>query len=122
MIWFYFCVAVLLVLSGAIIFFKAAWFKSLLQFVIQKDLFLILGVFEITIGLGTLYFRDLTHMTWFVYLAGLLMFLDGILSVLMSRRLREMYEWFINTEDRQMRSYAVFLFLLSLGYFFAAIR
>ena len=122
MIWFYLGVAVLLVLSGGIIFFKAAWFKSLLQFVIQKDLLLIPGVFEIAICLGTLYFRDLTHMTWFVYLAGLLMFLDGILSVLMSRRLREMYEWFINIEDRKMRSYAIFLFLVALGYFLAAIR
>ena len=122
MIWFYLGVAVLLVLSGGIIFFKAAWFKSLLQFVIQKDLLLIPGVFEIAIGLGTLYFRDLTNMTWFVYLAGLLMFLDGILSVLMSRRLREMYAWFINIEDRKMRSYAIFLFLVAPGYFLAAIR
>lgn len=122
MIWFYLGVAILLVLSGLIIFFKAAWFKSLLQFVIHKDLLLIPGVFEIAISLGTLYFRDLTHMTWFVYLAGLLMFLDGILSVLMSRRLREMYEWFINIEDRKMRSYAIFLFLVALGYFLAAIR
>jgi hypothetical protein len=40
----------------------------------------------------------------------------------MSRRLREMYEWFINIEDRKMRSYAIFLFLVALGYFLAAIR
>lgn len=121
MIWFYMVAALLLAVSGIIILIKPAWMKSLMQIIVKKDLFYVPGVTEIGIGLGTLYYRDQTKMTWFVYLAGLMLFFDGIFYILMSKRLREMYEWFSAIDDQKIRSYALFLFFLAVGYFLAAI-
>jgi hypothetical protein len=52
--------------------------KKMMQIIVQNDLFFIPGIIEIGIGLGTLYFRDQTRMDWFVFLCGLIFFLDGI--------------------------------------------
>jgi len=119
--WFYFGVSVFLVISGTMTVIKPIWLKNLMQIIVQKDLFFIPGVIEIGIGLGTLYYRDQTKMTWFVYLAGLMLFFDGIFYVLMSKRLREMYEWFRAIEDRKIRSYAMFMLVLAAGYILAAV-
>jgi len=121
MIWFYCGVALSLTISGIIILLKPAWLKDIMRIVVEKDLFFVPGVIEIGIGLGTLYFREQTNLNWFIYLAGLMLFFDGILYIVMSKRLREMYEWFIDIADQKIRSYGIFLILLAVGYFLASI-
>lgn len=119
--WFYFSAAVILVISGVVILIRPVWLKNLMRIVIRKDLFFLPGVLEIGVGLGTLYYRDQTRMTWFVFLAGLLLFFDGIFYLVMSKRLRELYEWFTSITNRKIRSYGVFLFFLAIGYVLAAV-
>jgi len=95
--------------------------KIVMGLVVEKELFFIPGVLEIGLGLGTLYFRDQTNLNWFIYLAGLMLFFDGMLYIIMSKRLREMYIWFLQIADQKIRSYGLFLLLLAIGYGLASI-
>jgi uncharacterized protein YjeT (DUF2065 family) len=121
MTWFYFGVALIFTTSGLIIIIKPELMKKMMQIIVQNDLFFIPGIIEIGIGLGTLYFRDQTRMDWFVFLCGLMFFLDGIFYMIMSKRLQELYEWFIGIADRTVRSYGLLMLLLALGYFLASL-
>jgi len=121
MTWFYFCIAVFLFVSGIVILVKPDFLKIIMQFILDKDIFYLPGVIEIAISLGTLYYRDQTRMTWFVYIVGLALFIDGIFYLLASKRIREMYTWFIGIAEPKVRSYGLFTLLLAVGYGLAAI-
>ncbi len=121
MIWFYFGVALAMLISGITVLIKPSLMKIVMGLVVEKELFFIPGVLEIGLGLGTLYFRDQTNLNWFIYLAGLMLFFDGMLYIIMSKRLREMYIWFLQIADQKIRSYGLFLLLLAIGYGLASI-
>jgi uncharacterized protein YjeT (DUF2065 family) len=120
--WFYLSSSALFTLFGLILTIYPPVGRKLMQFVIGKELQLIPGTFEIGIGLATLYYRDQTNFKWFVYLVGLLLFFDGILYLLSTRRLRTLAEMVLMLENKTWRHYGYLTLILALGYLMAAIK
>ncbi len=121
MTWFYIVVAAFFFLTALITFLQPAIVKKIMKLVLDKDLFFLPGVLEILLGLGTLYFRYSSKLKWFVYIAGFTLFIDGIFYLISSERLKETYKWFLEFEDKSMRTYAIFILVISVGYLFSGI-
>ena len=119
MIWFYPAISVLFLVIGFLFIIRPAWMRKMMQWIMDKDLFHFIGVLEIALGLGTLYFRHGSHLLWFVFVAGFLFFIDGILYLLSSGQLKTAYAWFIGLEDKGLKIYGIFMFLIFIGYFCA---
>jgi uncharacterized membrane protein HdeD (DUF308 family) len=96
--------------------FLTRWIRWLLQFILDHNLFFIMGIIEILIGLGTLYYRHVSNLKWFSYFIGLMLFIDGIFYLLSSSRFRQAFEWFLYTERKIIRSYGIVLIFIALGY------
>ena len=118
---FHIIVAFFFFLSASVTFFRPSIIRKIMKLVIDKDLFFLPGILEIVLGLGTLYFRHSSKLKWFVYLAGFMLFIDGIFYLVSSKRLKETYKWFIEFKDRDMRIYAVFMLMISVGYLISGI-
>lgn len=120
--WFYFASGCGLTLMGLLVLTFPQTFKTVLTYIVRKDLFIIPGVLEIALGLGTLYCRETTKMKWFVYITGLLFFVDGIFYLLSSQRFKEVMQLILESDEKTWRSYGILSLLIALGYFLAAIH
>ncbi len=120
--WFYFASGCGLILMGLLVLTFPQTFKTVLTYIVRKDLFIIPGVLEIALGLGTLYFRETTKMKWFVYITGLLLFVDGIFYLLSSQRFKEVMQLILESDEKTWRSYGILSLLIAFGYFLAAVR
>lgn len=89
-----------------------------MNWLLEKELFLIMGILEIALGLGTLYYRHDTKLTWFALIVGLAFFTEGIFYFISSHRVKESYEMFLGLENKYFKIYGLFMLLISLGYLF----
>lgn len=113
--WFYLMEGILLGICGFLLVFKVSLVKKFLHWIQERELYIIPGVTEIIFGLLTLYFRHQTAFKSFIFIVGLLLFVDGIFYLLATKKLGNTFQWFINLEDSSYRAYSIFIFLMSLG-------
>ena len=117
MILFYLIVAAFFLGLGSLFTLRPALMKRVMHWILSRSLFPWMGIVEIALGLGTLYFRHQSQLLWFSYLAGFMFFIDGVLYMLTSEQIRSAYEWFLKMEDRALRTYGIFLFVICVGFF-----
>jgi len=117
--WFYIITGIIFFMLGLILFFRPTYIKIVMGAVLERDLFIIPGITEILLGLGTLYFRQEANLVWFVYVAGLMLFIDGVFYLAVSKRMRDAYRYFLKADDKGFKTYGIFMFIIALGYFVA---
>lgn len=120
MIPFYLFESLLFLLFGAVLIFRSRVLKNLLAFLTQRKLLFIPAVFEITFGLLTLHFRHETRLTLFVFLVGILLFIDGIFYLLLSEKLNSTIDWLLQLDEKNYRLYGLVMVLVALGVGLAA--
>ena len=119
--WFYIPVGILFLIIGFIFLTSPDFAKKLIKVIMDRELFFFIGVTEIGLGLGTLYFRQNTNLKLFVYLIGLILFIDGIFYLTSPKRLKETYKWFLESEEKSIRAYGIVMILISAGFLFAGV-
>lgn len=119
--WIYLLEGAIFLVGGLVFVLRPGLIRRMMEIILAKDLFLIPGLIEIGLGLTTLYFRHQTRLTVFIYIIGFMLFIDGIFYITGSRRIVESYQWFLKLENRSLRNYSLFLFLLALGLFSAGL-
>ncbi len=117
--WFYIMVGIVFIILGLILFFRPTYIKMVLGAILERDLFIIPGIAEILLGLGTLYFRQAANLVWFVYVAGLMLFIDGVFYLAAAKRMREAYRYFLKADNKGFKTYGIFMFIIALGYIIA---
>jgi len=120
MIPFYLFESLLFLLFGAVLIFRSRILKNLIVFFAQRKLLFIPGIFEITFGLLTLHFRHETRMAPFVFLVGILLFIDGIFYLLLAEKLNATIDWLLQLEESSYRIYGIVMLLVALGIGLAA--
>ena len=113
--WFYLVEGILFGISGLLLVFKVSLVKRFLHWIQEREFYLIPGVTEIILGLLTLYFRHQTAFKSFIFIVGLLLFVDGIFYLLASKGLNKTFQWFLSLDDSSYRAYSIFIFLIALG-------
>ncbi len=121
MILFYLLLGAFLLISGVIIILFPMLFKKLLNIMIEKELFYLMGIAEIAMGLGTLFFRHETKATWFALVAGLALFIDGVFYMISTGRVKESFQWFLSMEDKAVKIYGAFVLVVGGGFFLMSI-
>lgn len=121
MILFYALLCAFFTISGTIIILFPAFFKKLLNRMIEKELFYVMGIAEIAMGLGTLFFRHVTKATWFAFVAGLALFVDGIFYMISTERVKESFQWFLSMDDKAVKIYGVFVLVVAAGFFLMSV-
>lgn len=121
MILFYALLCAFFTISGTIIILFPAFFKKLLNRMIEKELFYVMGIAEIAMGLGTLFFRHETKATWFGFVAGLALFVDGIFYMISTERVKESFQWFLSMDDKAVKIYGVFVLVVAAGFFLMSV-
>ncbi|MBN2280447.1 MAG: hypothetical protein JXQ65_07705 [Candidatus Marinimicrobia bacterium] len=87
---------------------------DLLKIVKDKNQFFLFGIFEIVVSLSILYFRYETKIPLLITLAGLLLFLDGILYLIGTKVLDDNFDILMNIEIRTFRLYSLLFFAYAL--------
>jgi len=113
--------AVLFILLGIVLFIFPDSVKSLIAVLVKRNQLFVIGIVEIGIGLATLYYRHHSRLSVFVFLSGILFFIDGVFYLLSSESLRELHQLILNLETREYRYYSLFLFALGVGYLMAGV-
>ena len=121
MILFYIATGLIFTVLGFIFTLKPALSKRFITLIMNHELYFIMGVLEIALGLGTLYFRDETKLRWFAYIIGFLLFTDGIFYLTSSKRMNETYKWLLKLEDKNLKTYGKLIFLIAIGYLAAGL-
>jgi len=115
MIPFYLIESLLFLIFGLVLVFRSVFVKNLLNYIQEKNLFIIPGIIEIILGLLTLYFRHETRLGLLVFLVGILLFIDGVFYLLLSEKLRSTIEWMLKLEDKSYRIYGLFIIIIASG-------
>ncbi|MBN2602338.1 MAG: DUF2065 family protein [Candidatus Marinimicrobia bacterium] len=115
MIPFYLLESLLFLIFGLMLVFKSVLVRNLLNYLREKNLYIIPGIIEIILGLLTLYFRHETKFGFFVFLVGILLFIDGVFYLLMSDKLSSTIEWIQKLEDKSYRLYGLFIIITAAG-------
>ena len=115
MIPFYLVESLLFLIFGLVLVFKSVNIKKLLNYIQQKKLFYIPGIIEIIMSLLTLYFRHQTRLVSFVFIVGILLFIDGVFYLLMTDKLKSTIEWILTLEDKSYRIYGLFIIIIAVG-------
>ncbi|MCD6204850.1 MAG: DUF2065 family protein [Candidatus Marinimicrobia bacterium] len=121
MVIFYLLESLIFLCFGLVLVFKSVLIKKLFVLVQERNLFFILGIIEIILGLLTLNFRHETRLLMFVFLVGLLLFIDGVFYLLLSEKLRSTIDWLLNLEEKNYRNYGFFIILVSVGLMFSVL-
>ncbi len=121
MIWFYFIEGIFIGLIALLLFFQTALVKRFLNWINQRSLFILPGIFEIVLGLATVYLRQKTALKALVTIVGLMLFIDGVFYLLTSEKLSKTFDWLMTLEDRSFRTYSIFIVIISLGLLAAAL-
>jgi len=90
--------------------------RLFVRFILDKEMFIIPGIIEIVIGLGTIYFRSAASMRWFVITIGLMIFFDGIMYLAAPKKIATGYEWFVERDATNYRIYGLILLIVAAGY------
>ncbi len=120
MILFYLVESLLFLTFGAVLIFRSRILKNLIFFFVQRKLIFIPGIVEIILGLLTLHFRHETRLTTFVFLVGILLFIDGIFYLLLSEKLKPTIDWLLQLNEKSYRIYGLVMVLVALGMGLAA--
>lgn len=121
MVIFYLLESLIFLCFGLVLVFKSVLIKKLFVLVQERNLFFIPGIIEIILGLLTLNFRHETRLLMFVFLVGLLLFIDGVFYLLLSEKLRSTIDWLLNLEEKSYRNYGFFIILVSVGLMFSVL-
>jgi len=121
MVIFYLLESLIFLCFGLVLVFKSVLIKKLFVLVQERNLFFILGIIEIILGLLTLNFRHETRLLMFVFLVGLLLFIDGVFYLLLSEKLRSTIDWLLNLVEKNYRNYGFFIILVSVGLMFSVL-
>ena len=121
MVIFYLLESLIFLCFGLVLVFKSVLIKKLFVLVQERNLFFIPGIIEIILGLLTLNFRHETRLLMFVFLVGLLLFIDGVFYLLLSEKLRSTIDWLLNLEEKNYRNYGFFIILVSVGLMFSVL-
>jgi len=121
MVIFYLLESLIFLCFGLVLVFKSVLIKKLFVLVQERNLFFIPGLIEIILGLLTLNFRHETRLLMFVFLVGLLLFIDGVFYLLLSEKLRSTIDWLLNLEEKNYRNYGFFIILVSVGLMFSVL-
>jgi len=121
MVLFYIVTGGGLLVFSLLSFLSPGLVRKIMSFVLDKDLFFLVGVLEIALGLGVLYFRHQTGFRFFIYVMGFLFFFDGIMYMISPRRARETYSWLINMDSKGLKAYALITLFLSAGLIVAGV-
>ena len=120
MVIFYLIVGIFLVSISLAFFIVPQKVRQMVRWMMDRGLYLLPGVVEVGIGLGTLYFRSFVNFKSFVYIAGFLMFFDGILYLAAHRKIASGYEWILERDETSYRLYGIILLGIGIGYLFTA--
>jgi len=121
MVIFYLLESLIFLCFGLVLVFKSVLIKKLFVLVQERNLFFIPGIIEIILGLLTLNFRHETRLLMFVFLVGILLFIDGVFYLLLSEKLRSTIDWLLNLEEKNYRNYGFFIILVSVGLMFSVL-
>ena len=121
MMLFYLLESLIFLCFGLVLVFKSVLIKKLFVLVQERNLFFIPGLIEIILGLLTLNFRHETRLLMFVFLIGILLFIDGVFYLLLSEKLRSTIDWLLNLEEKNYRNYGFFIILVSVGLMFSVL-
>ncbi|MBO8131162.1 MAG: DUF2065 family protein [Candidatus Marinimicrobia bacterium] len=89
--------------------------KNLMKYIIKREFFIPIGIAEIILGLGILYFRHRTKLKIFILIIGLFLFIDGVMYLISGERVRKSYSRFLEEGDRIFRFYFLFIGIIGLG-------
>jgi len=121
MVIFYLLESLIFLCFGLVLVSKSVLIKKLFVLVQERNLFFIPGIIEIILGLLTLNFRHETRLLMFVFLVGILLFIDGVFYLLLSEKLRSTIDWLLNLEEKNYRNYGFFIILVSVGLMFSVL-
>lgn len=116
-----------IVTGGGLLIFSMLFFLSpglvrrVMSFILDRELFPLVGILEIALGLGVLYFRHQTGFRFFIYVIGFLFFFDGIMYMIFPGRVRETYSWLINVDSKGLKAYALMILFVSGGLIIAGV-
>ncbi len=99
---------------GIILVFFPDKLKQILYYILENELFFILGIFEIIPSLLILNFRHNTRIPLVITILGVLLFVDGIFYLLGNKILKETFEIILEIESNSIRYYSIVLFFCAL--------
>ncbi len=108
---FYSMFALIFTLFGILSIFFADQIKKIMQQIMDKDLFVLIGILEISSSLTILFFRYQTSLPLIITLLGILMFVDGIFYLIGNKILVETFEIILNMDNKHIGYYSVIFFI-----------
>lgn len=121
MVLFYIVTGSGLLIFSMLFFLSPGLVRRVMSFILDRELFPLVGILEIALGLGVLYFRHQTGFRFFIYVIGFLFFFDGIMYMIFPGRVRETYSWLINVDSKGLKAYALMILFVSGGLIIAGV-